>query len=379
MTAPDKTGATGAVLSDQNRALVDRVLGVPFGFVDYGKVPYAADLNRLLDAARAEALAAPEAGGEGEEVTLAQAVAHLDWLATLPGAVPERLAVIKRALAAGKGDREAAAQAIRQKAAELQARHGSIWWDRTTPDELAAAALSASPGVRERDREAVARIVDPEAFAILDSHASYVAPETVPGHRQRQAAYAKADRVLALPGEAPGGSGELGAVASKTMLPGISQAVREPAGDLSEPYVPTLIRFNEPARLEYVTRDCPSVYRRIDDRLELILTMGTWEPIGFRLMTNEGDTPQRAGLDPAVVHSWVHNLIDEPSESGRLSLAREYQRQCVAVLSGNTPEEGSRHPESLDGEGREAGREAEAEAMPTALKSENHPTLEGRA
>jgi hypothetical protein len=118
MTAPDKTGATGAVLSDQNRALVDRVLGVPFGFVDYNKVPYAADLNRLLDAARAEALAAPE---EGELADLIQRLRSAVTATALPN------------MTTYAAPRAWDAKALFDEAAD------------------ALAALSASPGVRTDD------------------------------------------------------------------------------------------------------------------------------------------------------------------------------------------------------------------------------------
>jgi hypothetical protein len=52
-------------------------------------------------------------------------------------------------------------------------------------------------------REAVARIIEPNAFRFLDSHAPYVVPETVAFHRERQAAFAKADAIAAIP-QTPG-------------------------------------------------------------------------------------------------------------------------------------------------------------------------------
>lgn len=45
-----------------------------------------------------------------------------------------------------------------------------------------------------------------------------------------------------------------------------------------------LTYYEEADMLEYVTRDGPHVFRRVDDRLELALDMDTREPVGFRLM-----------------------------------------------------------------------------------------------
>ena len=53
--------------------------------------------------------------------------------------------------------------------------------------------------------------------------------------------------------------------------------------DLSEPYVPTLLAFDDPPRAEYINADVPSISRRVDERLDLLLDVETREPIGFRL------------------------------------------------------------------------------------------------
>lgn len=46
--------------------------------------------------------------------------------------------------------------------------------------------------------EAVARIIDPKAWAIVDQHASYVARSTIPLERQRVESIEKARQILAL-------------------------------------------------------------------------------------------------------------------------------------------------------------------------------------
>ena len=40
--------------------------------------------------------------------------------------------------------------------------------------------------------------------------------------------------------------------------------------DLTTPYKPVAVAFTESPRLEYVTRDCISIYERIDDNLSII-------------------------------------------------------------------------------------------------------------
>lgn len=53
--------------------------------------------------------------------------------------------------------------------------------------------------------------------------------------------------------------------------------------DLSQPYQPVLISYEEQDAIEYVTRDGPTVAKPIDGRFHLLLDMATREPIGFRL------------------------------------------------------------------------------------------------
>jgi hypothetical protein len=48
-------------------------------------------------------------------------------------------------------------------------------------------------------------------------------------------------------------------------------------------YRPTAIYYEEADSLEYVRVDAPAIYRRIDDRLTLILSMASREPIGFQV------------------------------------------------------------------------------------------------
>jgi transcriptional regulator with XRE-family HTH domain len=57
-----------------------------------------------------------------------------------------------------------------------------------------------------------------------------------------------------------------------------------PASDLTTPYAPILIRFDDPPRLEYITEDAPSVYERIDNNFDIILAMNSRAVIGFRYM-----------------------------------------------------------------------------------------------
>jgi hypothetical protein len=51
----------------------------------------------------------------------------------------------------------------------------------------------------------------------------------------------------------------------------------------TQPYVPTAIYYEEADSLEYVRRDVPCVYRRVDELLTLVLSMDTREPLGFRI------------------------------------------------------------------------------------------------
>jgi hypothetical protein len=52
---------------------------------------------------------------------------------------------------------------------------------------------------------------------------------------------------------------------------------------LVHPYVPAALYFEEADIVEYVRRDAPSVYERIDGILTLVLDLKTREPIGFAL------------------------------------------------------------------------------------------------
>lgn len=48
-------------------------------------------------------------------------------------------------------------------------------------------------------------------------------------------------------------------------------------------YAPVAIYYEDADALEYVRRDEPAVYRRIDDLLTLVLSMSSREPVGFQL------------------------------------------------------------------------------------------------
>jgi len=48
-------------------------------------------------------------------------------------------------------------------------------------------------------------------------------------------------------------------------------------------YTPVAVYYEDADNLEYIRRDVPSVYRRIDDLLTLILSMENREPVGFQL------------------------------------------------------------------------------------------------
>jgi len=54
-----------------------------------------------------------------------------------------------------------------------------------------------------------------------------------------------------------------------------------PDGDFA--YKSVAVYYEEADSLEYVRRDEPSIYRRIDDLLTLVLSMNTREPVGFQL------------------------------------------------------------------------------------------------
>jgi hypothetical protein len=51
----------------------------------------------------------------------------------------------------------------------------------------------------------------------------------------------------------------------------------------TQPYAPIAIYYEEADSLEYIRRDKPCVYRRIDELLTLILAMDSRDPIGFRI------------------------------------------------------------------------------------------------
>lgn len=48
-------------------------------------------------------------------------------------------------------------------------------------------------------------------------------------------------------------------------------------------YVPKALYYENADSLEYIRRDSPSVYRRIDQHLTLILDLQSREPLGFSL------------------------------------------------------------------------------------------------
>jgi hypothetical protein len=54
--------------------------------------------------------------------------------------------------------------------------------------------------------------------------------------------------------------------------------------DLTAPYVPTLVEFDDPRRLEYVTKDCACIYNPVDERFCYITDMETRKIIGFQFM-----------------------------------------------------------------------------------------------
>jgi hypothetical protein len=52
---------------------------------------------------------------------------------------------------------------------------------------------------------------------------------------------------------------------------------------LSAEYIPVALYYEDADSVEYVRRDSPCVYRRVDETLTMVLDMGTREAIGFRL------------------------------------------------------------------------------------------------
>lgn len=49
------------------------------------------------------------------------------------------------------------------------------------------------------------------------------------------------------------------------------------------PYEPMAVYYEDADSLEYIVKDVPSVHRRVDELLTLILAMNGREPIGFRI------------------------------------------------------------------------------------------------
>lgn len=50
-----------------------------------------------------------------------------------------------------------------------------------------------------------------------------------------------------------------------------------------QPYVPKAIYYEASDSLEYVRRDDPAVYRRVDEYLTLVLDLRSRAPLGFKL------------------------------------------------------------------------------------------------
>ncbi|MBU1304058.1 MAG: hypothetical protein KKF33_00870 [Alphaproteobacteria bacterium] len=55
------------------------------------------------------------------------------------------------------------------------------------------------------------------------------------------------------------------------------------SNSLDAKYVPKALYYENADSLEYMRRDSPSVYRRIDQHLTLILDLHSREPLGFSL------------------------------------------------------------------------------------------------
>jgi hypothetical protein len=53
--------------------------------------------------------------------------------------------------------------------------------------------------------------------------------------------------------------------------------------DFVTAYIPTAVYYEAADSVEYVRRDEPCVYRRVDELLTLVLSMRTRKPLGFRL------------------------------------------------------------------------------------------------
>lgn len=60
-------------------------------------------------------------------------------------------------------------------------------------------------------------------------------------------------------------------------------AVTEAAHNLTTPYSSVAVYYGDADTVEYIRRDVPAIYRRVDELLTLILDMESREPIGFQL------------------------------------------------------------------------------------------------
>lgn len=52
---------------------------------------------------------------------------------------------------------------------------------------------------------------------------------------------------------------------------------------VKDEYAPVLVHYIEADRIEYVTRDVPSIYERIDENIDIVRDMETKEIIGVQI------------------------------------------------------------------------------------------------
>lgn len=98
--------------------------------------------------------------------------------------------------------------------------------------------------------------------------------------------------------------------------------------DLTTPYVPTPIYFEDSDALEYIGLDIPIITRRMDANWSLLLNMTNRLPIGFRL-----EAPMRAFTDIAGVRSRVEAVcaaIEAEASEPEILADRPF---CAAQLS----------------------------------------------
>ena len=119
-----------------------------------------------------------------------------------------------------------------------------------------------------------------------------------------------------------------------------------PVGDNA--YTSVAVYYEDADSLEYVRRDEPSVYRRIDDLLTLILSMKTREILGFKLKgfrhfylnniknmvsTNDDEFPELIVILEQAIRALGNEVFEERERLSAYTRAREIAKEDEVHIS----------------------------------------------